>query len=98
VAPIIAEVLEMAAACPGMDERHLQLELRTAWDIAGFGPRKHWPYKVWRDEIARQRGLRRGRMTPPKSTAQPEWYQQKVLEAAGQQTLFDMEDTHGNAS
>jgi len=45
-APIIANVI---ASKP----EDLRRALRDAYP---FGPRRHWPYKVWLDEIARQLG------------------------------------------
>jgi len=51
--PIIAEVLRKHA---GSDEKVRRKALRDAYP---FGPRQFWPYKVWLDEIGRQRGTRK---------------------------------------
>jgi hypothetical protein len=48
--PIIARVLQEYA---GASERDIRKALREAYP---FGPREHWPYKVWCDEVAEQRG------------------------------------------
>lgn len=50
-APIIAEVLRQTK---GWDEPDIRRALREAYP---FGMRKYWPYKVWLDEIRRQRGF-----------------------------------------
>lgn len=43
-----------------------------------------YPYRVWRDAVAREMGWLHGRM----GDAQAEWVRQRRLEAAGQQRLF----------
>lgn len=48
--PIIAEVL---AATAGQPEPEIKRALREAYP---FGPRQYHPYKIWCDEVARQRG------------------------------------------
>lgn len=48
--PIIAEVL---AANKGADEKTIR---KALFDAYPFGQRKYHPYKIWLDEIARQRG------------------------------------------
>lgn len=55
--PIIAAVL---AATRGQSERAINRALRAAFP---WGPREHHPYKIWRDEVRRQRGLKRPRRT-----------------------------------
>ena len=40
----------------GLSEKEIKKALRDAYP---FGERKYWPYKVWLDEIRRQRGLKR---------------------------------------
>jgi len=50
-APIIARVLAENA---GRSEAEVRAALRAAYP---FGPRKHHPYRIWLDEISRQRGL-----------------------------------------
>lgn len=57
--PIIARVLDETK---GEDERAIRAALREAYP---FGPRQHHPYKVWLDEIARQR--RTGKHDPKRS-------------------------------
>lgn len=52
---VIADVL---ARTRGQDERSIRKALREAYP---FGPRVHWPYKVWIDEIRRQRGRKKSR-------------------------------------
>jgi hypothetical protein len=47
--PIIAALLDAHA---GDDAATLQRALRDAWPARE--PRMHWPYRIWRDEIARQ--------------------------------------------
>ena len=47
-APIIAKVLASV-----QDPKELRKALRAAYP---FGPRRHHPYKIWLDEIARQTG------------------------------------------
>jgi hypothetical protein len=49
---IIAKVLSEVA---GQPDPVVRKALRDAYP---FGQRKYWPYKVWLDEIARQRGRR----------------------------------------
>jgi hypothetical protein len=66
-APIIGEVLKETA---GHDEKAIREALKEAYP---FGPRKYHPYVIWRDEVARQRGLKkrtakqrqRERLLPP---------------------------------
>ena len=50
-APIIARVLSETA---GQDEKTIRRALRDAYP---FGERSMHPYKVWCDEVARQRGI-----------------------------------------
>lgn len=50
--PIVAAVLERFDDPQSRDCRRA---LREAYP---FGPREHWPYKVWLDEIAVQTGRR----------------------------------------
>ena len=47
--PIIAQVLLDTA---GQPERVIRARLSAAYP---FGEKRHWPYKVWLDEIQRQR-------------------------------------------
>lgn len=47
--PIIARVL---SECEGKTEKEVRGALRAACPL---GVRAHWPYKVWLDEIRRQR-------------------------------------------
>ena len=82
IRPIVAEIVEMIKAC-NMDEKEARREFREAWR---WGPRKHWPYRVWRDEIALQTGKLTGRISPRKATA---WKRQLWAEKAGQQRLFE---------
>jgi hypothetical protein len=77
---IIAELLEMIEAC-GMDEDAARNEFRRAWV---WGLMTSPAYKVWRDEIALQRGLMRGRRTPGHPTA---WLRMRRAEAAGQMRI-----------
>jgi len=51
-APIIARVLAENAGKPEVEVR---AALRAAYP---FGPREHHPYRIWLDEISRQRGRR----------------------------------------
>jgi hypothetical protein len=50
--PIIACVL---AATKGQPEAEIKAALKAAYP---FGPRQYHPYKIWLDEIRRQRGLK----------------------------------------
>lgn len=52
-APIIQQVLEETK---GQDEKEIRRALRDAYP---FGGRDHHPYKIWCDEIKRQRGLKK---------------------------------------
>jgi hypothetical protein len=54
-APIIRRVLEETE---GQDERAIRAALRAAYP---WGPRANYPYQVWLDECARQRGVSRAR-------------------------------------
>ena len=49
--PIIARVLQ---EYPG-DSNEQKAALRESYP---FGERRYWPYKVWLDEIQRQKGLK----------------------------------------
>lgn len=55
--PIIAKVL---TDTQGQPEAKIAAALRDAYP---FGERAMWPYKIWRDEIARQRGTSKGRIS-----------------------------------
>lgn len=63
-APIIARVLRQTV---GQDEKAIRRALHDAYP---FGRREHWPYKVWLDEVRRQRkgGPRLGDRKSPRST------------------------------
>ena len=50
--PIIARVL---AETQGQDEKQIRKALRDAYP---YGERKYHPYKIWCDEVKRQRGLK----------------------------------------
>lgn len=50
--PIIHRALE---ATKGKPEKDIRRALREAYP---YGVRRHWPYKIWLDEIARQRGTK----------------------------------------
>lgn len=76
-APIIAEVLRVTAGKPEADIKKALLEAYP------FGPRKYRPYKIWCDEIRRQRGLKK-----PKPAVKRE---RKRAEVAGQASLFEEE-------
>lgn len=62
-APIIRRILEATA---GKAEREVRRALRKAYP---FGQRKYHPYRIWCDEIARQRGRKPplGSFTPKAS-------------------------------
>jgi hypothetical protein len=49
---IVARVLHETQ---GQDEATVRRALRDAYP---FGPRRYWPYKVWLDEVQRQRGTK----------------------------------------
>ncbi len=50
--PIVAQVL---AATRGAPETEIRKALRKAYP---WGPRENHPYKIWCDEIRRQRGMK----------------------------------------
>ncbi len=52
-APIIAKVLQDTAGQPA---REVRAALLKAYP---FGPRKHHPYRIWRDEVRTQMGRRK---------------------------------------
>lgn len=60
-APIIARVLKETAGKP---EKDIRRALREAYP---YGERQYHPYKIWCDEIRRQRGLK----PPPPSKRVP---------------------------
>lgn len=51
--PIIAKVLEETK---GQTEKEIRKALRDSYP---YGQRKRHPYKIWCDEIKRQRGLKK---------------------------------------
>lgn len=51
--PVVEFVL---AHTKGWPEKEIKKALRDAYP---FGPRENYPYKIWLDEVARQRGKRR---------------------------------------
>ncbi len=53
--PIIAKVLKETK---GKDETEIKNALKESYP---FGERRMWPYKVWLDEIKRQRGLKKSK-------------------------------------
>ena len=53
-APIIERVLKETS---GRDEKEIRAALSSAYP---FGQRANHPYKIWLDEIKRQRGLKTG--------------------------------------
>lgn len=61
-APVITEVLNRTR---GADEQTIKRELREAYP---FGARRHHPYKIWLDEVQRQRGLKKAK---PKEAVDP---------------------------
>lgn len=50
--PIIAKVLKETK---GLEEKEIKKALREAYP---FGEREYWPYKVWCDEVRKQRGFK----------------------------------------
>jgi len=72
--PVIARVLRENK---GQDEKVIGKALKDAYP---WGERKYQPYKMWLDEIRRQRGLK---PTKPKKVESPD---------PRQQELFDDED------
>lgn len=73
VRPIIAGVLRKLPASYGRKRKE-----RALFGHYPFGQRRGWPYKVWRDEIRIQLGLRPVR---PKTHSQ-------LSDSPGQQRLF----------
>ena len=68
-APIIRKVL---LDNEGQDEKVIRKALRDAYP---FGRRTHYPYKVWIDEIRKQRGISSKRKTvAPNDKNQPELF------------------------
>jgi hypothetical protein len=51
--PIIEKVLKDTK---GQDEKEIRKALKEAYP---YGTRKYHPYKIWLDEIKRQRGLKK---------------------------------------
>jgi len=51
--PIIREVL---AETQGLPEKEIKAAIRDAYP---FGERAYHPYKIWLDEVRRQRGIKR---------------------------------------
>lgn len=51
--PIIREVL---SETKGLSEREIKAAIRDAYP---FGERNYHPYKIWLDEVRRQRGIKR---------------------------------------
>lgn len=76
--PIIAEALRKTE---GQPEVVRDKALRDAYP---FGERKHFPYKVWLDEISRQRYGRRSNTL--RSHTKPDLLAER--EKAGQEVLF----------
>ena len=70
--PIIEKVLQETK---GKDEKEIRQALRDAYP---FGMREYHPYKIWCDEIRRQRGFKVQRQREKK---------QKVIEQTGQMEL-----------
>jgi hypothetical protein len=54
--PIIREVL---AETQGLSEKEIKAAIRDAYP---FGERAYHPYKIWLDEVRRQRGIKRTAM------------------------------------
>lgn len=80
-APLVACVL---AATRGQSEKDIRAALKAAYP---FGQRQYHPYKIWLDEIARQRGLK-----PKLGTVGPRTRAKaRAAAAAGQGGLFDSE-------
>jgi hypothetical protein len=76
--PMIAEVL---AAHAGAGEKTLRRALREAWPYTMTRGGAAWPYKVWLDEIARQRGKRKPARKLRRMTAEEarEWMRKRQL-------------------
>ncbi len=53
--PIIAEVLK---ATKGQSEKEIRKALKDAYP---YGERRYHPYKIWCDEIKKQRGLKKSK-------------------------------------
>lgn len=68
LAPIIADTI---LAVGRTDPQALRRALRDAFPCP---PRKHWPYKVWLDEIHRQVGRRNPGLTRREREAQLELF------------------------
>ncbi len=78
--PLIAEVLDQVRGRP---EGEVKAALRDAFPA---GPREHWPYRVWLDEIRAQRGLK----GPPLNWTRKGW--QTRQDHPQQVDLFDRVD------
>lgn len=52
----------LAALSPEATLKERRAALREAWERAGGGPRRHWPYRVWLDVCARLLGRQSGRI------------------------------------
>lgn len=65
--PLIAQVLKLTA---GKTKKEVDAALREAYP---FGQRKYHPYKIWLDEIRRQRGGKKEVGTPVSYRKLAEW-------------------------
>jgi len=76
--PLIAETLEETS---GQPQRDVRRALRQAWDDAGLGERRCWPYRVFRSEARIQLGLVPSKAGKPRPLP------------PGQMNLFEEEET-----
>lgn len=70
----------LAALPPETTLKQKRAALREAWERAGGGPRRYWPYRVWLDVCAKLLGKREGRI--PRRSAKA-----KAQRAADEQNL-----------
>lgn len=64
LAPIIREALRETEGEP---EPVIRRALRRAWNDAGLGERRYFPYEVWCSEVRRQRGLEKPKPKPKRN-------------------------------
>jgi hypothetical protein len=72
-APIIAGVLKETA---GQDEKAIRKALMEAYP---FGPKEYHPYRIWRDEIKCQRGLKAPKVLRSRDPLPPDPNQQEMF-------------------
>lgn len=78
IRPIIKATLQ---ACDGKTEAEIKAALAAAWGDANMGDRRYYPYRLWLDEIVRQR-TRRNKKAARAAAAVPK-------DVPGQSVMFE---------